>query len=212
MALMTGEEYIDSIKKLNMQIYLLGKKINNPVGNPILAPSLNAVKMTYDLAQDVEYRSLLTAVSHLTGHVINRFTHIHQSREDLIRKVKMQRLLGQKTASCFQRCVGMDAMNAVFTITFQIDQKYGTDYHTRFLRYLQNCQEQDLVVDGAMTDPKGSRHLPPDREPVENAGRPLSRRVETAPPSPKGEGGLFYPFFTKAGECRQIKFASFDNL
>ena len=82
MALMTGEEYIDSIKKLNMQIYLLGKKINNPVGNPILAPSLNAVKMTYDLAQDVEYRSLLTAVSHLTGHVINRFTHIHQSRED----------------------------------------------------------------------------------------------------------------------------------
>ena len=120
MSLMTGEEYIDSIKKLNMQIYLLGKKINNPVGNPILAPSLNAVKMTYDLAQDVEYRSLLTAVSHLTGHVINRFTHIHQSREDLIRKVKMQRLLGQKTASCFQRCVGMDAMNAVFTITFQI--------------------------------------------------------------------------------------------
>ncbi|WP_300784309.1 4-hydroxyphenylacetate 3-hydroxylase family protein [uncultured Acetatifactor sp.] len=164
MALMTGEEYIDSIKKLNMQIYLLGKKINNPVGNPILAPSLNAVKMTYDLAQDVEYRSLLTAVSHLTGHVINRFTHIHQSREDLIRKVKMQRLLGQKTASCFQRCVGMDALNAVFTITFQIDQKYGTDYHTRFLRYLQNCQEQDLVVDGAMTDPKGSRHLPPDRQ------------------------------------------------
>ena len=164
MALMTGEEYIDSIKKLNMQIYLLGKKINNPVGNPILAPSLNAVKMTYDLAQDVEYRSLLTAVSHLTGHVINRFTHIHQSREDLIRKVKMQRLLGQKTASCFQRCVGMDAFNAVFSTSFEVDRKYGTRYHENFREFMLYCQENDLTVDGAMTDPKGDRSKAPHEQ------------------------------------------------
>jgi len=31
----------------------------------------------------------------------------------------MQRLLGQKTASCFQRCVGMDAINAVDSVTFE---------------------------------------------------------------------------------------------
>ena len=40
----------------------------------------------------------MTATSSLTGHKINRFTHLHQSTEDLINKVKMQRLLGQKTA------------------------------------------------------------------------------------------------------------------
>ena len=87
--------------------------------------------MTYDLAQMPEYEDLMTATSSLTGEKINRFTHIHQSTQDLINKVRMQRLLGQKTAACFQRCVGMDASNAVFSTTHEIDQKYGTYYHEK---------------------------------------------------------------------------------
>ena len=51
MALMTGEQYIESIKKINMQVYMFGKKIEDPTEDPILRPSLNSVRMTYDLAQ-----------------------------------------------------------------------------------------------------------------------------------------------------------------
>lgn len=97
-----------------MQIYMFGEKIKSSVDNPILRSSLNAVKATYDLAQMPEYEDLMTVKSNLTGEKVNRFTHIHQNTEDLIKKVKMQRLLGQKTASCFQRCVGMDGFNAVY--------------------------------------------------------------------------------------------------
>ena len=50
MPLMTGEQYIESIRKLNMQVYMFGKKIDNPVDDPILRPALNSVRMTYDLA------------------------------------------------------------------------------------------------------------------------------------------------------------------
>ena len=50
MALMTGEQYIESIKKINMQVYMFGKKIEDPTEDPILRPSLNSVRMTYDLA------------------------------------------------------------------------------------------------------------------------------------------------------------------
>ena len=91
MALMTGEQYLDSMRKLNMQIYMFGEKIENFVDNPILRPSLNSVKATYDLAQMPEYEDLMTATSSLTGKKINRFTHLHQSTDDLIKKVKMQR-------------------------------------------------------------------------------------------------------------------------
>ena len=124
--------------------------------NPILRPALNSVRMTYDLAQKPEYQDLMTAVSPYTEERVNRFTHIHQSASDLVKKVKMQRLLGQQTASCFQRCVGMDAMNAVFSTTYEIDQKYGTSYHQSFLTFLKMVESQDLTVDGAMTDPKGN--------------------------------------------------------
>ncbi len=161
MTLMTGEQYVESMRKKNLQVYMFGKKIEAPVDDPILRPSLNSVKMTYDLAQQPEYEDLMTAVSPYTGKRVNRFTHIHQSTEDLMNKVKMQRLCGQKTASCFQRCVGMDAFNAVFSTTYDIDKKYGTKYHENFMNFLKYVQDEDLTVDGAMTDPKGDRGLAP---------------------------------------------------
>ena len=86
MALMTGEQYIESMRKLNLQVYMFGKKIDNVVDDPILRPSLNSVRMTYDLAQMPEYEDLMTATSSLTGEKINRFTHIHQSTQDLRRR------------------------------------------------------------------------------------------------------------------------------
>ena len=161
MALMTGEEYIASIRAMKMEVYMFGKRVECPVDDPILRPSLNSVRMTYDLAQMPEYQDLMTAISPFTGERVNRFTHIHQSTSDLIKKVKMQRLLGQKTGACFQRCVGMDAFNSVFSTTYEIDQKYGTHYHDNFLTFLTDCQRRDLTVDGAMTDPKGDRSKAP---------------------------------------------------
>ena len=164
MALMTGEQYIESIRKMNMQIYMFGEKIENAVDNPILRPSLNSVRATYDLAQMPEYEDLMTATSSITGEKINRFTNIHQSTDDLIKKVKMQRLMGQKTASCFQRCVGMDAFNAVYSTAYEIDKAHGTKYFENFVEYMKYVQEKDLTVDGAMTDPKGDRSLSPSKQ------------------------------------------------
>jgi len=161
MALMTGEQYIESIRKIKPEIYMFGEKIENPVDNPILRPSLNSVRMTYDLAQDPKYADLMTVTSPFTGEKINRFTHIHQSTEDLKNKVKMQRLCGQKTAACFQRCVGMDAFNAEYSTTYECDKKYGTHYFDNFKKFMLYVQENDLTVDGAMTDPKGDRSKAP---------------------------------------------------
>ncbi len=164
MSLMTGEQYIESIRAMKMNVYMFGKKIDCPVDDPILRPSLNSVRMTYDLAQLPEYEDLMTAVSPYTGKRVNRFTHIHQSTADLIKKVKMQRLLGQKTAACFQRCVGMDAFNAVFSTTYETDKKYGTSYHENFKKFMMYVQDNDLTVDGAMTDPKGDRSKAPHQQ------------------------------------------------
>ena len=145
MALMTGEEYIESIRNLNMQVYMFGEKIEKPADHPILRPSLNSVRMTYDLAQMPEYQDLMTATSNLTGEKINRFTNIHQSTDDLVKKVKMQRLCGQKTAACFQRCVGMDAFNAVYSTTYECDAAHGTHYHENFKMQIR-CGEVKVLI------------------------------------------------------------------
>jgi len=164
MALKTAEQYEESLRKLNLKVYLMGEVVSSPVDHPIIRPSMNSVKMTYALAQDPQHEDLMTATSHLNGQKINRFCHLHQSSEDLVKKVKMQRLLGQKTGSCFQRCVGMDAINSVDSVTFEMDEKLGTEYHKRFLKFLSMMQNEDLTVDGAMTDPKGDRSLAPSKQ------------------------------------------------
>lgn len=161
MALMIGQEYIESIRALHLQVYIQGEKLENPIDDPILRPSLNSLRMTYDLALRPEYQDIMTAISPETGERINRFTHIHRSTDDLVKKVKMLRLLGQQTASCFQRCVGMDALNAVYSTSYEVDQTHHTCYFENFKKYVHYVQEHDLSIVGAMTDPKGNRSLPP---------------------------------------------------
>lgn len=162
--LMTGAEYIESLRKLKLRVYMFGEKVDNWVDHPIVRPSINSVSMTYELAHNPEYADLMTAKSNLTGEVVNRFTHLHQNTDDLRKKVKMQRLLGQKTAACFQRCVGMDAFNAIYSTTFELDKAHGTEYHKRFVEYLKLVQKNDWTVDGAMTDPKGDRSKAPSAQ------------------------------------------------
>lgn len=164
MALKTGNEYIESLRSLKPVVYAFGERIPSVVDSPLIRPHINSAAMTYEMANAAEFEDLVTATSHLGGERINRFTHIHQSADDLVKKVKMMRAIAQNTGTCFQRCVGFDALNALYSVTFEMDQKNGSDYHQRFLRFLKYVQANDLMSDGAMTDPKGDRSLSPSKQ------------------------------------------------
>ncbi len=154
---MSGSNYLDSLKKLHRKVYIRGELAADPLEHPLVRPSTNAVAQTYELERQSEHETLVFARSHLSGRMINRFTHIHRSTDDLMNKVKLQRLLGQHTGTCFQRCVGMDALNALEITTFEMERELGTPYHQRFNRFLEQVQDENAVCDGAMTDPKGDR-------------------------------------------------------
>jgi len=164
MALKTGKEYIESLQKLKPTVYILGEKVDSPWEHPLVQPSQNAVAMTYDLAFEPQYQDLMTTESALIGGRINRFTHVYQSRDDLVKKIKMLRLLGQRTATCFQRCTTMETFNPLHAVTYEIDQKYGTEYHRRFLEFIKLIQREDLSVGVAMTDVKGDRSKRPTQQ------------------------------------------------
>ena len=161
----TKEEYIESMRNMNFELYMFGERVTNIVDNPIIRPAMDCMAATYELAEKPESEKVMTATSHLTGKKINRFCHIHQNIEDLVYKSKMGRMLGAYTGSCFQRCVGTDALNTLSMVTYDIDKKYGTEYNQRFLKYLKYVQDEDLVCCGAMTDAKGDRSLRPAEQP-----------------------------------------------
>jgi 4-hydroxybutyryl-CoA dehydratase/vinylacetyl-CoA-Delta-isomerase len=158
----SGSEYIDSLRNRKLKVYLMGELVEEPVDHPIIRPSINAVAQTYDLAN--ENPELASAVSPFTSERVNRFLHISASPADLVMQNKMQRRLGQLTGTCFQRCVGMDALNSLHSVTFDLDEKYGTEYHRRFTQFLTRMQTANFVIGGAMTDVKGDRGKSPSQQ------------------------------------------------
>ncbi len=157
------ESYLKSISDRNLKIYLMGKLVEDPLSHPIIRPSIEAMAETYELA--VNEPELGSVKSPYTGESINRFLHIAESNDDLYLQNKMQRKLGQLTGTCFQRCVGMDAFNALHSVTFEIDEKYSTKYHQNFINFLTEMHKYNLVIGGAMTDVKGDRSkLPHEQE------------------------------------------------
>ena len=157
-----GAEYIASLRGRGLEVYYLGERISEPVDHPVIRPSINAVARTYDLA--VENPELATAWSNLSGRQVNRFLHVTESVDDVVAQNRMQRRLGQLTGTCFQRCVGMDAINAIYSVTFDVDQANQTEYHDRFKRFVVRMQERNYVIGGAMTDPKGDRSKGPTEQ------------------------------------------------
>ncbi|MDE1766385.1 MAG: 4-hydroxyphenylacetate 3-hydroxylase family protein [Thaumarchaeota archaeon] len=162
MPIKTGAEYIQSLKGRKMKVYLFGELVPEPVDHPMIRPSINAVAETYDLAASES--ELASVKSSISGLQVNRFLHIAESAEDLVNQNKMQRKLGQLTGTCFQRCVGMDALNSLYSVTYEIDEKHKTGYHKRLVEFIKMIQTENFVIGGAMTDPKGDRSKAPHEQ------------------------------------------------
>lgn len=158
----TGAQFQKDMSESRKEVYWMGQKLEEPTQNPILAPSFRTLALTYDLRFDPQAEGV--AVRPSAAGPINAFCSIHFGLEDLVSKVRLLRLLGQRTGTCFQRCVGWDALNALYSVTYDIDAQAGSDYHQRFRRFLAHVQKDDLVCTGAMTDVKGNRRLRPGEQ------------------------------------------------
>lgn len=159
----TYEDYVARLSKMKPNVYLNGKKTDR--NGDYIKKGLYVIKETYDCAHDPKYEDVCTATSHLTGEKINRFGHIHQSQDDLLKKQLMTRLLCHRVGGCIQRCMGVDALNALAIVTYDCDQANGTKYYERLLKFLEYFQEKDLVGNCAQTDVKGVRGLRPHEQP-----------------------------------------------
>ena len=165
MAIGTYEQYKARLLAMKPNVYLNGKKIDRSNGKTGAERDLAdwivggtyVMKQCYDTANDPDYADVCV-VKDPDGSVHNRCTHINQSVDDLLKKQLMTRLICHRVGGCMQRCMGTDALNALFSVTYDCDEACGTEYHARLQKYIKYCQENDLVCNCAQTDVKGSRN------------------------------------------------------
>ncbi len=158
----TQEQYLEHLASMRHNIYIDGECIGRD--DPRVVHASSAIRMTFSLVDNPEFKDLLTATSHITGKRINRYTHIHQSPEDLMKKQELTRKICGIAGGCIQRCMGVDMMNAISSVVKDVDTKYGTPYYERFLKFLEYFQENDIVAAGSQTDTKGDRAARPHEQ------------------------------------------------
>jgi 4-hydroxybutyryl-CoA dehydratase/vinylacetyl-CoA-Delta-isomerase len=146
--LMSGEAYRESLRRFSPKVYLNGKEVASVVDEPLLAPGVNAVALTYDYALREDFAPLMRAGD------VNRMLAVPRSSDDLLNKLEAVRLVCQQTG-CAQRYLVGDAFAALAAATRE------TEYADRFAAYLQRVHDEDLAVGIAMTDGKGDRSLRP---------------------------------------------------
>jgi 4-hydroxybutyryl-CoA dehydratase/vinylacetyl-CoA-Delta-isomerase len=161
----TKQQYIESVRKLNAEAYLRGKRVTDVDKNSFTRLALEGIGQIYELSGKERFSNLLTKRRE-DGARISAYCSIHKSREDLVNRVRAARLVCQETGVCTaSRCCGWDALNALWHTTHEIDTHLGTSYHNRLRRYLAMVQNKDLTCAGALTDPKGNRSLKPKHQP-----------------------------------------------
>ena len=71
-----AQDFIESLRGLKHEVYVLGEKVENVIEHPILRPSLNALAKTYEMAHDPRYTDLYVRQG-VDGGRINCFTSLH---------------------------------------------------------------------------------------------------------------------------------------
>lgn len=159
---MSAEQYRESLRAYKPRVFVDGETVNCVADSAALAPGIAAIGVTYDLARQAQYAPLMTATTR-TGATVNRMIHVDETPDDLLAKLEAVRLVCQESG-CAQRYLSHDGLTALHQATFAADAEHGTEYHPRFLAYLDRVQKQDLTLGVAMTDAKGDRSRRPGQQ------------------------------------------------
>ena len=157
MALMTSEQFEESLKKLKPRVFMNGKRVENILENRNTRTVVEANKASYAWALDPRYKDIMTCYSPLINEVVNRYTYVSASIEDLVKKAEAGTFTAEMLGTCIYRCVGYDTFHSLAGTTWEMDRDLGTEYHPRFIEYLKMVQTKDLSVAGALTEPRGKR-------------------------------------------------------
>lgn len=158
--LMTADDYRESLRRYHPRVFIDGDAVRSVADEPRLAPGINAIGVTYDLAHHQEHRHLMTARQSTSGAVVNRMTHVDTGVDDLLHKLEAVRLVC-KISGCAQRYLTHDALAALYQATWRADESHGSAYHERLVEYMHRVQDEDLSIAIAMTDAKGDRSKRP---------------------------------------------------
>src|SRR4051794_14632171 len=100
--LMSGADYRESLRRMRPVVYVDGRRVDSVADEPVLAPGVNAIGVTYDLALRESTQHLMRAEMPGRTDPVNRMLALPRTSADLLNKLEAVRLVCQETG-CAQR-------------------------------------------------------------------------------------------------------------
>ncbi len=166
MALRTRDHYLAALKRMRPNVHKFGELIEDVTIHPATRRVVESHARGIDAAHDPELAEIFTTKSTLTGERIHRNSSLMTSPEEMMYNSKFKRKMYHLTGTCTGGlCVGWNGLNVMWSVTTEMDETLGTDYHARLKEWGLTFQEKGLVIAGALTDAKGNRKLKPHQQP-----------------------------------------------
>ncbi|WP_068672083.1 4-hydroxyphenylacetate 3-hydroxylase family protein [Oceanobacillus sp. Castelsardo] len=157
MSIRTGNQYIQSIKSKNPEVWLGGERVNNVVDHPYFAQSVKEIAKLYDMQHDAEYQDKITHISEDGTRVNNSFLNPTEP-EHLQMRRNVFEIWAESTFGLMGRTP--DFLNTVITGMAANDwffRKYGEQYGDNIINYYKYVRDNDLFLTHAIVNPQNDR-------------------------------------------------------
>ncbi len=179
MALLNGEQYRESLRKMRPNVYKWGELIADVTTHPATRLHVQSVADSYDAAFDPERAPIFTARSPLSGEPAHRWNTLMDSVTAVMGNSQMKRAQYNRTGTCQgATCAGWTGMNVLWAVTHELDKELGRGYHERVRKYFKHVEDNGLALAGAITDAKGNRA----QKPSEQANKDANLHVKEVRP------------------------------
>jgi len=164
MALLTGAEYIESLRD-GREVWMDGERVEDVTKHPAFAGMIKAAARMYDMQHEEKYQEQLTYLD-ADGVRRSRFYKLPETHEDLVNRRHMTLSILDEVSSTMDR-FGDETVTPLFVMHDRKDllDQFDTRYHQNVQHWLDKLQRTNLFMSSANTDLKGDRSKQPYQQP-----------------------------------------------
>lgn len=158
MAIRTGQQYIDAMRKLKPEVWLNGERVENVVDHPYFATQVREIAKLYDMQHDPKYQDKITHICEETGELVGN-SFLNPTKPE---HLQMRRQVFEAWAESTYGLMGRtpDFVNTVITgmaANSWFYRKYGEQYGENIESYYKYVRDNDLFLTHAIVNPQNDR-------------------------------------------------------
>jgi anthranilate 3-monooxygenase (FAD)/4-hydroxyphenylacetate 3-monooxygenase len=154
----TGQQYIESLRRMKPAVYLGGRLVESVADEPVFQGAIQSVAELYDLQHDAKYRDFMLYASPTSGEPVHVSFQVPRSKQELVDKRKAFKLRTDHNFGFMGRT--MDFMNSMVTGWYMNRAKFaqrGERFGENAVRYYEHVRENDLFLTHVLINPQIDR-------------------------------------------------------